>query len=313
MAKPTLQNSIKLARIFLKHAYGEEGHNVLQAAQNKGIGAGDAFGRLALEGNKMTDGEIVQDSLLRRAANKVREKSPVAGKVLDGAARIADKGDLLTSPFIPTNAAYHNMATPDGNTPFHSTQDIIRKGKDNTVQGLVNSAERLSNPKKGLRGKLRQWRADAGLTDAAINFGREAGHVHQDYMPHAKRIGEVLKKDDLSKLDRAAHAVAQKSPTEAVKRTLLSGVAHRDIANREFIDGVQGVSKGEIRNATNRGGKMFNAAVSTLVDKGYSPEQAKSMVEGALHHKPSGVGEALGKGKSQLRVLGRHLKSLLRR
>jgi hypothetical protein len=298
---------------FVKIAYGEKGHKILQNAQNSALGAGEHYGRLAHEGNLMTDGGVAQKSVLRRVRDKVAPRSKILGKAVDGLARIADKTDVITSPFMPTNSPYHNMGVSQGATPYGSTQKVIRQGKDTAIKGLADSAERVSNPKKGLRGVLRKVRGDMQLTDSAINFGREAGHVHQDYMPHAKRITQVVNDPNLPTIDKAIHRASKVVPAENIRRTVESGAAHRNLVNREFIDGEKGVSKGEIRNAANRGKQINAKAVNELVARGYTKDQAKKMVDRVLHHKPGALGEVLGKAKGQGRVLWRHAKSLLRR
>lgn len=308
--------------LLIKLAYGDEGHRLLQTSQNQGIGAtsGSAFDRLSHEGNLMTDGGRVENSALRRAAQSAEQQGGVFGKVkgtaLRGAARVADMGDVLTSPFNVFNSRYHNMTT--GGTPGQNpaSQEIVRKGQTNAAQQLANAAERLDKPSLkgmvpfgGIRDKWNEFRAGQQLTDSAIQFGREGGHVFQDAVPHGQRVQQIAQGiregSTGTGFDRAVMRATDIMPDNRVKTTIQSGLAHRNPQNLNLIDSAGMITPEEHHAVRGVGQDVRKNAIQHLVDRGHSLESAEQAIGRALSHTPSIPQELAGKAVSQGRVLAR--------
>ena len=316
------------ASMLIKHAYGEEGHKILQTTQNEAIGApkGSAFDRLSHEGNLMTDGGKAENSALRRLAQNAEQKGGLLAKpkslLYRGAARVADVGDALTSPFNPMNSHYHNMSTNPGDVPIANakSQKLIQVGQQNAADQLANAAQRLDRPPTkgwapfgGIRDKWNNFRAGQQLTDAAIQYGREGGHVLQDTVPHGTRVqqvGQGIREGVNGPLQERGMKLLDKIPDNTpllgrMKTTAQSGLAHSTPVGLELIDSAKNIVPAEHAMVRGAGESVRQSALQRLIQSGHSAQDAERMLSAALAHTPSIPQELAGKALSQGRVLAR--------
>ena len=220
---------------FLKQAYGEPGHTALQDHQNQSLGAGDALSELTHKGNKMTDGEIVPNRGVSRLAEEARQKGHGrTAKVLEHAGNVARGIDnVITAPFNPINATYHDFR-PQGGERSAATTHAINTNQEGAARGLIKAyAHQQKAQQGGLLAPYHRMMAGIHHTDAGTQLGR-AAHIYQDAVPHGERVSETLAQNTPGLLKTPA-ALLGKSD---VGKALLSGAAHLknpDIDNHALI------------------------------------------------------------------------------
>lgn len=283
---------------LVKQAYGEKGHSTLQDHQNQSLGAGDALSALAHKGNKMTDGEVIKDRGVSRLAEEMRQKGHNrTAKLLDHAGNIARGVDnVLTAPFNPINATYHDFR-PQGGDRSAATTHAINTNQEGAARGLIKAYEHQQKAEKGgLLAPYHRMMAGVHHTDAGSQLGR-AAHVYQDAVPHGERVAETLAKNTPG-LAKTPASVIGKSD---VGKAILSGLAHLKNPN---IDDHALISPRELHMQEEFAKKTKALLQDAAHSRGLSSEAANL----ALHMpQPTAMQETLGGVLTRGREAGRRL------